>query len=82
MPTMRRGMFLFDLNRRVPNGMHGGVRGEATPPLLDGAWLVQADRGSRPVRWLGGAKHCFAPLFQRCPGMFSATIVPPLRQSE
>ena len=33
--TTKRYIFNFELNRRVPNGMHGGVRGRSKSALLD-----------------------------------------------
>ena len=37
--TTKRYIFNFELNRRVPNGMHGGVRGRSKSALLDfGGW--------------------------------------------
>ena len=33
--TAKRYIFNFELNRRVPNGMHGGVRGRGKSALLD-----------------------------------------------
>ena len=32
------------LNRRMPNGTYGGVRGEGTPPLLDSRYLPRSSR--------------------------------------
>ena len=33
--TTKRYIFNFELNRRVLNGMHGGVRGRSKSALLD-----------------------------------------------
>ncbi len=38
--TAERYIFDFELNRRVPNGMYGGVRGRSNSDLLDYAVYV------------------------------------------
>jgi len=36
-----RNIFHFELNRRTPNGIYGGVRGERKSPLLDDQWGIK-----------------------------------------
>ena len=49
--SQKRGLVscydLFELNRRMPNGMYGGVRGGVILPLLDYYLiLIQVNKGS------------------------------------